>query len=231
MTSRVGARRWKPRDLRRLSLLGWGVGAIVLILDQWIKIWVKTHMQLGEEFVLIDSWARIHFVENNGIAFGMELAGKVGKLLLSLLRIGMVGFMFYLGKRMFRSREFPVGVLVGLSLIIAGALGNIIDGTFYGVLFSSSQDMVQVNGQWVTPVAQLLPEAGGYAPLFFGKVVDMFYFPLFSIVWPSWMPWIGGQSFSFFQPVFNLADAAITCGVFYLLLFKGKYLLSLDRKS
>lgn len=178
----------------------------VIIIDQVLKIWVKTHFYLGED-VTIASWWHLYFIENNGMAFGMEIGSK---LLLTLLRIVAVGALIYYICRIKDNPQVKYGYVVILSLITAGAAGNIIDCVFYGVLFDDPAPMA---------VATMLPDGGGYAPLFFGKVVDMLYFPLFSFDWPEWVPWVGGDHFLFFQPVFNFADAAITCGILVLILF------------
>lgn len=169
-------------------------------------------MYLGQEFLVIGDWFRIHFTENEGMAFGMKLGGHYGKLLLSLFRIVAVGFIAYYLFSIVRARQ-PVGLVISISLILAGALGNIIDSVFYGVLFSDS----------TTQVARFLPEEGGYAPWFHGRVVDMFYFPLFSGFFPEWLPFWGGEYFQFFRPVFNIADASITIGVFLILIFQKKF--------
>ncbi len=219
----------QPRTAKEVAKWRWRVLALVLALvlaDQVLKVWIKTHMFIGQDIGLIGQWARIHFVENNGIAFGMELAGTAGKLLLSCLRIGMVLMLVYVVHRMLKARQFTPGLLLPLACIIAGALGNIIDGSLYGLLFSSSQPYIDATGQLIRPVATFLPPEGGYAPLFFGRVVDMFYFPLFSFVWPTWVPLVGGQNFLFFNAIFNIADAAITCAVFYLILFQRRAVLA-----
>lgn len=178
----------------------------VIIIDQVLKIWVKTHFYLGED-VTIASWWHLYFIENNGMAFGMEIGSK---LLLTLLRIVAVGALIYYICRIKDNPHVRYGYVVILSLITAGAAGNIIDCVFYGVMFNDPAPM---------DVATMFPDGGGYAPLFLGKVVDMLYFPLFSFDWPEWVPWVGGEHFLFFQPVFNFADAAITCGVIVLILF------------
>ena len=179
---------------------------LLLILDQALKIWVKTHMTLGEAIILIPDWFQLYFIENKGAAFGMHIAtpGTMdwGKLLLGLFRIGMVVALIWL-IRHFMRKKAPKGVLIGFGLILAGAIGNIIDSAFYGLIFSAS-DPVTRN------VAVIFPEGGGYAPFLHGAVVDMFYFPLWQGRFPDWMPVWGGEPFEFFRPVFNIADAAIT---------------------
>ena len=188
---------------------------VLLIADQALKIWVKTNMTLGAEIPVISDWFRLLFVENNGAAFGMQIdsasAFDWGKLLLSLFRIALVGGLCYYVYRLIR-KEAPIGVLVGLSLIIAGALGNIIDSALYGVMFSQS-----------TPLA--VAEFGGsYAPFMMGEVVDMFSFKLFQWVdHPSWLSFLFDSDGYFFGPVFNLADAYISVAIVYMLIFQYKF--------
>lgn len=170
---------------------------LVVLVDQLIKTWIKTNMYLGQEFKIIGNWFIIHFTENNGMAFGMEFGGEFGKLALSLFRIlavAGIGYgLFYLVKH-----KYHRGLIINVALIFAGALGNIIDSTFYGLIY-------------------------GYETLFHGRVVDMFYFPLVSGNFPSWFPIWGGEDFIFFRPVFNLADAAISVGVVLILIFQKNY--------
>ena len=187
-----------------------------LVLDQALKIWVKTHMYLGQEYQVFD-WFYIHFTENNGMAFGMEFGGNWGKLGLSLFRIVFVVFMASFLLKLIRKNADKV-LIVSLSLVLAGAIGNIIDGTLYGILFSESYRQL----------ATFLPEAGGYAPLFFGKVVDMFYFPIFKDYLPEWIPFWGGDYFVFFRPVFNIADSAISIGVAIMVIFQKKVMKELE---
>lgn len=187
-----------------------------LVLDQALKIWVKTHMYLGQEYHVFD-WFYIHFTENNGMAFGMEFGGDWGKLGLSLFRIVFVVFMASFLLKLIRKNADKV-LIVSLSLVLAGAVGNIIDGTLYGILFSESY----------RELATFLPEAGGYAPLFFGKVVDMFYFPIFKGYLPEWIPFWGGDYFVFFRPVFNIADSAISIGVAIMVIFQKKVMKELE---
>ena len=187
-----------------------------LVLDQALKIWVKTHMFLGQEYQIFD-WFYIHFTENNGMAFGMEFGGDWGKLGLSLFRIVFVVFMASFLLKLIRKNADKV-LIVSLSLVLAGAVGNIIDGTLYGILFSESY----------RELATFLPEAGGYAPLFFGKVVDMFYFPIFKGYLPEWIPFWGGDYFVFFRPVFNIADSAISIGVAMMVIFQKKVMKELE---
>lgn len=183
----------------------------VLIIDQIVKIWVKTHMYLGQEFVITD-WFRIYFIENNGIAFGMELGSK---LFLTMFRIVAVGLLIYYICRIKNRTDIKTGYIVCCALITAGAAGNIIDSVFYGMIF---------NNPYPPEVAVMFPPEGGYAPVFHGRVVDMLYFPLFSFYWPDWVPFVGGDYFLFFQPIFNIADAAITVGILVLIIFYSKYL-------
>jgi signal peptidase II len=183
----------------------------VLLLDQLIKIWIKTNMYLGQEFE-ITPWFLIHFTENNGMAFGMELGGDYGKLFLSVFRIVFVSAMAWYLHKLVKEKGSPMFITI-LSLVFAGAIGNIIDSVFYGVIFSSSE---------FGTIAQLFPPEGGYSSLLHGKVVDMFYFPLISGRFPEWLPVWGGESFLFFRPVFNLADASISIGVILWILFQKK---------
>lgn len=186
---------------------------LVLLVDQILKVYIKTHFFLGEEIHVMGNWFIIHFTENPGMAFGYELGFSWGKLALSLFRIGaIVALGFYIAHIV--KRKSPAGFVLSISLIMAGALGNMIDSAFYGMIFSQSM---------FHEVATAFPEAGGYASFLHGEVVDMFYFPLFSFTWPEWMPWLGGQMFTFFQPVFNVADASITIGVALILLFQKSF--------
>ena len=190
----------KKSEGRKLLILG----VILVVIDQVIKVLVKTNMGLGEHFDVIGNWFKILFIENEGMAFGWAFGGKVGKLLLSLFRICLCGALIWWISSLCRKNgaaraagkaaPIPDGVLVGLTLITAGAFGNIIDSLFYGIIW-------------------------GYAPFLFGKVVDMFYFPLWT--WPDWVPLLGGHIF--FEPVFNFADSCVTVGAFYLILFQWKF--------
>jgi signal peptidase II len=187
------------------SLVAITVVLLVLIIDQLSKIWVKTHMELGE-MIHITNWFKIYFVENNGMAFGIEAGGK---LFLSLFRIAAVVLIAYFIYKLVKE-NFKSGFIACVSLILAGAFGNIIDCVFYGVIFDAS---------YPGHVASLVPWGEGYSSLLHGKVVDMLYFPLFSGTYPEWLPFVGGQEFLFFRFIFNVADSAITVGVILLLLF------------
>lgn len=191
----------------RVSVL---IVILVLLIDQVVKIWVKTNMYWHESIHVTD-WFQIYFTENNGMAFGLEIFGK---LFLTLFRIAVVTAVVWYLTRIIK-QKLKMGYIVCISLILAGALGNIIDSVFYGVLFNESTH---------NQIATFMPEGGGYAGWFYGKVVDMLYFPLIETDWPSWVPFVGGNHFIFFSPIFNIADASISCGMIALLLFYGKYL-------
>lgn len=183
---------------------------IIVIVDQLLKIWVKTNMVLGQEFHIFD-WFIIHFTENNGMAFGLEFGGVWGKMILTIFRIiVVVAGILYIKKVV--KPGFDSGVLVSIGLITGGAIGNIIDSIFYGLIFNDS----------FNNVASFLPQSGGYAPFLHGKVVDMFYFPLIDTHLPSFIPVLGGNHFIFFRPVFNIADAGISIGIIIILLFYRK---------
>lgn len=185
----------------------------LLVFDQIVKILIKTNMTINETITVFPNWFFIHFIENPGAAFGMQIGGDYGKLILSLFRVVLSGFLiWYIGKLI--KKQAPTGVVVGFGLILAGAVGNIIDSAFYGLIFSEST---------YTQVASFVPVGQGYAGFLHGKVVDMLHFPLFSGVYPSWFPWVGGDHFTFFSPIFNIADSYITIGVLYLILFQRKY--------
>ena len=181
----------KPNRGIRLLLLG----VVLVVIDQVIKYLVKTNMELGEQIFVIGQWFRLCFVENEGMAFGMSFGGQVGKFLLSLFRIILSGFLIWWIRSLDKKGTAPTGVLVGLTLITAGAIGNIIDSLFYGILW-------------------------GYAPFMFGKVVDMFFFPIIR----------DGARVIFFSPVFNFADSCVTVGAFYLILFQWKFFAKDDKK-
>lgn len=209
-TDTISANDTASRRLRSMITIAVIIG--VIILDQTLKIWVKTGFYLGE-CVEITSWFKLLFIENNGMAFGMEFGSK---LLLTLFRVAAVSALIWYIVRLLRIHPtIKTGYIVALSLITAGAAGNIFDCLFYGVIF---------NNPAPPEVAVMFPDGGGYAGLFHGRVVDMLYFPLFSFDWPQWMPWLGGGHFVFFQPIFNLADAAITVGMAILLIFYSRYI-------
>ena len=194
----------------------------VLVLDQILKIWVKTHMTLGQEYSVIGSWFKLLFIENNGMAFGWLGGGGFWKLALSLFRIAAIGALFWVLVRLSK-KETKMGVLIGIALITAGAMGNIIDSLFYGPMFSESS---------VDQVATAFPDGGGYASMLHGRVVDMLYFPIIDVAREnaSWLPdfFFGPDGrFIFFRPVFNFADAAITVGVFYMIIFQWSWLKEL----
>lgn len=196
---------------------------LILLIDQILKIWVKTHMEYGDEIHLLGlNWARIHFVENNGMAFGLSLGGDYGKLTLSLFRILAVLFLIYYLRFLIKEKA-TFGLLASFSMILAGAVGNIIDSAFYGMIFSTSSPH---------SVATMFPPGGGYAGFLHGMVVDMLYFPIIEDKFlPSWVPFISDQPFTFFRPVFNISDTAITVGVLSLILFHRQFFSGRIQKS
>jgi signal peptidase II len=184
----------------------------ILIADQALKIWIKTSFTIGDEIHLLGNWFILHFIENNGMAFGMEFGGETGKVILSLFRIvASVAIGWYIFHLI--SQKAPAGLILAVSAIFAGAVGNIIDSLFYGMIFTES---------WFEPAIMFPPE-GGYSGFLHGRVVDMLYFPVIDGVWPSWVPFKGGESFLFFRPVFNLADTAVTTGVFTIIIFQRRF--------
>jgi len=199
-----------------------GVLILVLVLDQALKIWVKTNILYGDGFDLLGlTWAKIHFVENEGMAFGLSFGGEIGKYVLSIFRILMVGILFYILRSLYLNKE-SLGLLISFTMIIAGALGNILDSMFYGLIFSESY--------FHGGLATMFPEEGGYGKFLTGKVVDMLYFPMVDTVLPEWFPIWGGQRFEFFRPVFNIADSSIFSGVVSILLFH-RYFFKAEEKQ
>ncbi len=193
---------------------------LLLVIDQIVKIWIKTNMTIGESIPVLGDWFQIYFIENSGMAFGMQFGGTIGKLVLTLFRMVLIGFIIHYITKLIKESA-PAGVLYGVALILAGAVGNVIDSIFYGLIFNEST---------YSTVATIFPEGGGYAPLFFGKVVDMLYFPLIDTTLPDWVPFRGGEKFIFFRPIFNIADSCITIGVAYLLIFKRGFFAT-DKKN
>lgn len=185
---------------------------LVIIVDQWSKIYVKTHFYYGEEVLVMGNWFRLHFIENNGMAFGMKFSqGDIGKLLLTSFRLIAVGFGFYMLKQLVK-KQYSRGAIICGSLILAGAMGNLIDSMFYGLVFTESS----------FHIARFVPWGQGYGKLLHGQVVDMLYFPMVEFKMPDNVPLLGGKIISFFDPVFNIADAAISTGVITLLVFQKK---------
>ena len=184
---------------------------LILILDQALKIWIKTHLLIGQEIPFLGKFGLLHFIENNGMAFGMEVGGRPGKLILSIFRIlAIFGIGWYLSALIKKGAN--LGLILAVSAIMAGAIGNILDSAFYGMIFSESYSQPAV----------LFPPGGGYSSFLHGRVVDMFYFPVINTHWPDWSPIKPGQPLVFFRPVFNLSDTAITCGVLAILVFQKK---------
>jgi signal peptidase II len=189
---------------------------LIIFADQALKFYIKLNYYTGEEHKIIGSWFRLHFVENEGMAWGWKFGGGFGKIILTLFRLVAVIWGSFL-LRDFIRKKYHKGFIICAALIYAGALGNLLDSLFYGILFEQSNPFSQ-------NVARLLPPGGGYAGFLHGKVVDMLYFPLITNAhFPSWIPFVGGDDFEFFRPVFNLADASISAGVIAILLFQNRF--------
>lgn len=190
--------------------------AVLLVLaDQISKIWVKTNMTIGESINVFGDWFQILFVENPGMAFGMAFGGDIGKYLLTGVRLVLFVIMLLWIRKLTKKEETPMGVLIGLTAIMIGALGNIIDCMFYGEIFSQST---------ATQVSEFVPLGTGYGSFMLGRVVDMLYFPIIDVVLPDWFPFNAGERFIFFRPIFNIADSCISVGAVYLLIFHWKFI-------
>ncbi len=189
---------------------------LILFFDQWFKFYIKTNYYLGQDVSMIGEWFRLHFVENEGMAWGWKLgeSGSIGKLALTIFRMVAVAFGVYYIAKIVREKQHPLFIAC-VGLIFAGAAGNLIDSMFYGMLFEASDPYTQ-------NIARFLPEGGGYAGFLHGKVVDMLYFPIYRGAFPSWFPFWGGEPFEFFAPVFNIADASISIGLILILIFQKK---------
>lgn len=190
---------------------------LVVVADQALKVWVKTHFYYGESFDIL-SWFKLQFIENNGMAFGMELGSKMFLTWFRIIAVAL--FIYYLCKLKNRT-DVPRGYVVCIAMITAGALGNVIDCVFYGLIFDAP----------MYGIAQLFPPGGGYETIFNGRVVDMLYFPLCEWNWPAWMPVVGGDHCVFFQPIFNIADASLSVSVAILILFYSRCLASPDKEE
>ncbi len=195
---------------KKYSLISVGIILFLVLADQIFKIWVKTHFALGESIPVLGNWFNLRFIENEGMAFGLSFGDNIGKLLLSVFRILLTGFMIYYLSRLIKQSKADLLTISVFSLIIAGAMGNILDSLFYGLIFNESTPFA---------VATLFPPEGGYAPFFYGKVVDMFDFNLFPL--PDWVPIFGGSYF--FPAIFNIADSCITVGVIMVIIFNKKF--------
>ena len=205
------------KDIMKRGWLALVIVLAILIIDQVIKIWVKTNMTLHEQIEIL-SWFKIVFIENNGMAYGMEIGSKLVLSLFRLVAISVLGYYIFLQAR----KKARWGYLVCLSMVLAGATGNIFDSAFYGLIFNASSEYY---------TSYFVPFGTGYAPFLMGKVVDMFYFPIIDTSWPDWMPLVGGQHFVFFSPIFNFADSAISVGVVLLLLFYRREISEISLKK
>ncbi|MFZ1688451.1 MAG: lipoprotein signal peptidase [Flavobacteriales bacterium] len=196
---------------------------LVLTADQWLKVWVKLNMLYGSEIPLIGDWCRLRFIENPGMAFGLAWGGETGKLLLTLFRIvAVIGIAWYLRKLVLQKRHR--GLIACMALIFAGAMGNIIDSAFYGLIWDKGTVLDPLSGAPVEYIGAAALSTPGYASFLHGSVVDMFYFPIIQDArWPDWVPWLGGRYFTFFSAIFNIADASITIGVACLILFQKRF--------
>ena len=206
--------------LKRIISDGWLAVLVVLsalVIDQLIKIWVKTSMTLHESIRIFD-WFYISFIENNGMAYGMQIGSKLALSLFRVVAIGLLAYYLWLQVR----KKARTGYIVCLAMVLAGAVGNLIDCMFYGLIFNASSPYY---------TSYFVPFGTGYAPFLMGKVVDMFYFPLIVTTWPDWVPYVGGNPYVFFSPIFNFADSSISVGVVLLLLFYRKEIGEITFKS
>lgn len=195
---------------------------LIIFIDQAIKFYIKLNYFIGEEHIMLGSWARLHFIENEGMAWGLKFGGGFGKIILTLFRLAAVVWGTFLIKG-FIEKKYHNGFIICAALIYAGAVGNLIDSMFYGLLFEASVP-------YTTMVAHLFPLGGGYASFLHGKVVDMFYFPIIQNThFPSWFPFWAGEEFEFFRPVFNFADASISTGVIAMFVFQKKFFSDTDQ--
>lgn len=189
---------------------------LLVIADQAFKIYIKTHYHIGESHAVLGEWFRLYFIENEGMAYGWKFGGDWGKMLLTLFRLAAVIFGVFYIKNIIEKKQHP-GFIICVALIFSGALGNLIDSMFYGMIFENSS-METLN------VAKIFPPGGGYAGFLHGNVVDMLYFPVIrNATFPAWIPYWGGQDFEFFRPIFNLADASISTGIITILLFQKRF--------
>jgi signal peptidase II len=193
---------------------------LILVFDQILKIWIKTNFRLGEEVHIIGNWFNLHFVENKGMAFGFEFAGRYGKVILTLFRLVAATAIFWYLMKLIK-KGIPTGLVISIALIFAGAVGNVIDSSFYGLIFTDSFGRI----------AEMFPKGGGYETFLHGSVVDMLYFPIINGTWPSWSPIYAGEPFIFFSPVFNIADSSITIGIGIILIFYRKYFSEEEKKA
>ena len=198
---------------KKVALIS-ALAVVLLAVDQITKVLVKTNMHIGESIPVFGNWFQILFVENEGMAFGMAFGGDIGKYILTSLRIVLSVLLLIYVRHLLLRKDAPLGVLLGLTAIMVGAIGNVIDCMFYGLIFEAST---------YSQVAGLVPFGDGYAPFGLGKVVDMLYFPIIDTTWPDWVPGKGGDSLIFFRPIFNVADSCVTVCALYLLIFKWKY--------